>query len=71
MSEVQEWKHHPVTQRLFKAIDEAVLAYKQDLPIIVQDNPYGTAMRNCYAQGWMTGILSIQDAVDHLEGNND
>lgn len=67
MSAIQEWKHHPATIRVLKALEDAHSACKDEVPYLRIESIEETALRNCHAKGFLEGLKSLHDVIDMLE----
>lgn len=66
MSEVMEWKHHPITVKVLDALKDAALACKDEFPLVSFSSAEETALRNAHAKGFLDGLHGVYDAIDHL-----
>ncbi len=66
MSEVMEWKHHPITVKVLEGLKIARDACKDDLPIIKLGSVEETALRNAHAKGFLEGLNGVYEAIDFL-----
>jgi hypothetical protein len=67
MSDLQEWKQHPVTVRVLKALEDTHIACKDETPYLCIDSVEETALRNCHAKGFLEGLKSLHDVIDMLQ----
>jgi len=67
MSEVMEWKRHPITVKVLDALRSAHEACKDEYPYIRIDSIEETALRNAHAKGFLEGLNGIHDAIDFLQ----
>lgn len=66
MSEVMEWKHHPITVKVLDGIEYAKKACKDDLPILMIGSAEETALRNAHAKGFLEGLNGVYEAIQYL-----
>jgi len=65
--DLQDWNSHPVTQQIFKEINEAVVNLKS--VSVVRDTVDQTAMQASYNEGVFEGVKTLKETYeDLLEG---
>ena len=65
--DLQDWNSHPVTQQVFKEIDNALAELKSES--VVRDTVDQTAMQASYNEGVAQGVAVLKETYeDLLEG---
>ena len=66
-ADLQDWNSHPVTQQVFKEIDNALAELKSES--VVRDTVDQTAMQASYNEGVAQGVAVLKETYeDLLEG---
>jgi len=65
--QLSEWRQHPITIEVFKEVEAAVAALREQSPI--RDTAEQTAMQASYNEGWIEGVQALHDAYDVLGGD--
>tara|TARA_R110002096_G_scaffold300195_1_gene494894 strand:- start:451 stop:672 length:222 start_codon:yes stop_codon:yes gene_type:complete len=62
--DLQEWNSHPVTQQIFKEINEAIIELKSKS--CVRDTADKTAMQTALSEGMVLGASILKESYEDL-----
>lgn len=62
--DLHDWNSHPVTQKIFKEIDDA--AKELSMQSVVRDTVDQTAMQASFNEGMLDGVKILRDTYEDL-----